>query len=114
VSEWIVTAFLLIGGGLLFLAAVGVLRMPDLYTRMQAATKAGTLGMGLLLAAAGVAFAEVGVAITVSLTIAFFLLTVPVAAHMIGRAAYRAGLRPWSRARRDEGVSIASSTLERR
>ena len=108
-SQWIVSAFLLIGASFLFLAAVGVLRMPDLYTRMQAATKAGTLGVGFVLLAAAADFGELGVTITVTLAIAFFLLTAPVAAHMIARAAYLARVPLWSGTVRDELCEASES-----
>lgn len=110
-SQWIVSAFLLTGSGLLFLAALGVLRLPDLYTRMQAATKAGTLGVGLLLGAAAVAFGEPGVTVTAVLAIAFFLLTAPIGAHMIARAAYMVRVPLWSRTVRDE---MREAIVERR
>ena len=113
-SQWIVSPFLLIGASLLFLAALGILRMPDLYTRMQAATKAGTLGVGLVLVAAAVAFGKLSVTITSVLAIAFFILTAPVAAHMIGRAAYLARVPLWSRTVRDELSETTQTTMERR
>ena len=112
-SDWIMSAFLMIGGSLLFLAALGILRMPDLYTRMQAATKAGTLGVGLLLAAAAFAFGELDVTITVTLAIAFLVLTAPVAAHMIGRAAYLARVPLWNQTVRDELRASIESTIEK-
>lgn len=88
----IATAFFIVTGGLFaFAAALGVLRLPDVLTRMHASTKAGTLGCGLMLTAAALHFGDTG---TVGLCIAaivFLFLTAPVAAHMIGRAAYRTG-----------------------
>lgn len=101
-TDWIVSALMLAGGVMLFLAAVGVMRMPDLYTRMQAATKAGTLGAGLLLLAPAVVFDNLGVTMTSLLAIGFLILTAPVAAHMIGRAAYLAGVPLWNQTVRDE------------
>lgn len=83
-------------------AAVGVLRFPDLLTRMHAATKAGTLGAGLLLLAVAVAFAEAGLAARAFAGIAFLVLTAPVASHAIGRAAYFCGVRLWERTEVDE------------
>lgn len=83
-------------------AAVGVLRFPDLLTRMHAATKAGTLGAGLLLLAVAVAFADVGVAARAAAGIAFLVLTAPVASHAIGRAAYFCGVHLWSKTEVDE------------
>lgn len=76
------------------LAAVGVLRMPDLYTRMQASSKAGTLGCALILGGVAVAFDAPAVTTRVVLAIFFVLLTGPVAAHVVSRSAYRSGTRP--------------------
>jgi multicomponent Na+:H+ antiporter subunit G len=83
---------LLIGAGFMFVAAIGILRMPDLYTRASATTKAATLGVAATLLAAAVYFGELGITSRALATIAFLLLTAPVAAHMIGRAAYFGGV----------------------
>lgn len=94
-NVWI-TAFLLgIGAAFMFLAALGVMRMPDLFTRMQAATKAATLGTASLLLAVAWHFGHLGVTTRVGLIIGFIVLTAPVAAHMIGRAAYFVGVPLW-------------------
>ena len=91
-----VTALLLIAGGAFAcLAAVGLVRMPDVYIRMHAATKAGTLGAGLILAAVAVHAADGWLVVRALATILFLLITAPVAAHMIGRAAYRTGVPLW-------------------
>ncbi len=94
-SEFITAALLLIGGVFILLAAVGVLRMPDLFTRMQAATKATTLGSGCLLVAVAVYFGDFGVTARALAVVAFIVLTAPVAAHMIGRAAYFVSVPLW-------------------
>ena len=87
---------LLVGGGLFAaIAGLGLLRMPDVYIRMHAATKAGTLGAGLILAAVAVHFAEAGITVRALAAIAFLMITAPVAAHLIGRAAYRTGVPLW-------------------
>lgn len=92
----IAIVFLLITGTLfMFIAALGLVRMPDLYTRMSASTKASTLGLGLLLAAAGLHFGDI-TSITHAIgTFLFVLLTAPVAAHLLGRAGYIKGARLW-------------------
>lgn len=91
-----VTAFLVLAGGLFaFAAALGVLRLPDVLIRMHASTKAGTLGCGLILVAAAVHFGETGIVARAVAAIVFLMLTAPVAAHMIGRAAYRTGVPLW-------------------
>ena len=90
------TALLIVAGGFFALAAgLGVLRLPDVLIRMHASTKAGTLGCGLILVAVAVHFGEIGIVARAMAAIVFLLLTAPVAAHMIGRAAYRTGVPLW-------------------
>ncbi|MGD8241225.1 MAG: monovalent cation/H(+) antiporter subunit G [Desulfobacterales bacterium] len=101
------TAGLLLAGGLFgFVAAVGMLRLPDMIMRMHASTKAGTLGAGLILAAVAIHFMEVGITLRAAAAILFLLLTAPVAAHVIGRAAYRCGIRLWERTWVDELAAL--------
>jgi multicomponent Na+:H+ antiporter subunit G len=87
----------LAGATLMLLAAIGILRMPDLFTRMQASAKAASLGSGLILLAAAVHFAELSVVVRALLAIAFIFLTAPISAHMISRAAYFMGVGLWER-----------------
>ncbi|MFB6098107.1 MAG: monovalent cation/H(+) antiporter subunit G [Salinibacter sp.] len=92
----ILAAAHMIGGtGFMFVAAIGLLRLPDLYTRMHAVTKAGTLGIGLLLVGAAVALGEVSVTARALMAILFVFLTAPVSAHMIGRAGYLGDASLW-------------------
>lgn len=87
-------AMLILAGSLLCLiAAVGMLRLPDTLIRMHAATKAGTLGAGLILAGVAVYFTDAGATLKALLILVFLYLTAPVAAHLIGRAAYRSGIK---------------------
>jgi len=90
-----ITALLLIIGALFCLvSAIGLLRLPDLYTRMHAASKAGTVGSGIMLCAIAVASGEADVVLRTLAGIVFFLLTAPISAHLLARAAYCAGLQP--------------------
>jgi multicomponent Na+:H+ antiporter subunit G len=92
----ILTALFLVCGSLFcFVAALGMLRLPDTVIRMHAATKAGTLGAGLILIAEAFYYAELGIALRALAAFSFLLLTAPVAAHLIGRAAYYSGVRLW-------------------
>ena len=85
----IIAGFLVLAGGAFTLiAAVGVIRLPDLLTRMHASTKAGTLGASLVLAAVAVIFGDVSTVAKCVAAVLFLLLTAPIAAHMIGRASY--------------------------
>lgn len=100
--EAVVAALAVAGGFFCFVAGLGVLRMPDLYVRMHASSKAGTLGGGLCLLAVALRFDDVGITARAIATVVFLMLSAPVGAHMIGRAAYRAGVPLWERSVRDE------------
>jgi multicomponent Na+:H+ antiporter subunit G len=92
----VITAVLWIGGSLFaLLAAVGVLRMPDVFTRMQASTKASTFGLGCLLAGAAIQMGDAASIIRLASIGAFVLLTTPVAGHVIARAAYFSDVPLW-------------------
>lgn len=81
----------LLGALLAMIAAIGVLRLPDLLSRMHAATKPQVLGLVLILIGLGFRLREPG-AIGILVLIGLFqLLTTPVANHMVGRASIRAG-----------------------
>lgn len=98
----LVSVLMLSGAAFALLAGLGVARMPDIYVRMHAATKAGTLGAGLILLSVAVYFGDWAVTIRVVAAIFFLILTAPLAAHMLGRAAYRTGVPLWSRSVADE------------
>ncbi|MFF1830365.1 monovalent cation/H(+) antiporter subunit G [Paenarthrobacter sp. NPDC058040] len=85
-----VTAVFLVVGALMSLgAAIGLLRFPDLMSRMHAATKPQVLGLFLMLAAIGLQMRTWWVWPVLLVAWIFQLLTAPVAAHMVGRSAYR-------------------------
>ncbi|TVQ31882.1 MAG: monovalent cation/H(+) antiporter subunit G [Phycisphaeraceae bacterium] len=89
-------SFFILGGLFSLLAGLGILRMPDSFTRMQAATKAGTLGVGCLILGVAIYFADLGDSTRALLVIGFLFLTAPVAAYIIARAAYHIGVPLWS------------------
>lgn len=86
--RWIAAAWMLLGAAFMVIAAIGVVRMPDLFTRMQAAAKTGTAGAGCVLLGTALYFGEPQVAAEAVVVIVFLLLTAPVAGHMLARAAY--------------------------
>lgn len=92
---WLASICLIAGALVCLLAAAGVLRLPDFFMRMHAATKAGVVGSGLVLL--GVALGDGGLAtwLKAGAAIAFLLLTTPVAGHLLGRAAYVGGAPLW-------------------
>ncbi len=88
----------LLAGGLFFafVAAVGLIRLPDLYTRAHSASKSDTLGAVLTLGAAALAL-DAGVdTLKLALLIVFMFITNPTAAHAIARAAADQGIEPWT------------------
>jgi multicomponent Na+:H+ antiporter subunit G len=88
--DWIAAAFLILGAVLSLSAGVALVRFPDLLSRMHAATKPQVLGLLLVLLACAFRLRDhFGVLILVAV---FQMATAPVAAHMVGRAGYRAGL----------------------
>lgn len=82
---------LIMGAGFAFVAAVGVVRFPNLLTRMHAATKPQTFGLLLILAGLALRIDSVSDLTLVMVVAMFQLLTAPVSAHMVGRASFRAG-----------------------
>lgn len=100
--EVVVGILLIFGSGFSLVAAVGLLRLPDVYTRMHAASKAGTLGSGVVLLALALYSLELDVVTRALAGIVFFLLTAPVSAHLLATAAYEAGYRPTKLTKIDE------------
>ena len=80
---------LLLGAAFTLLAAIGVLRLPDLLTRMHAASKAGIVGGGLILLAVALVSFDAAVALRAIIGIAFLVLTTPVSAHLLAKVSYR-------------------------
>lgn len=102
IGELVRAALVLAGSALMVLGAFGILRLPDVYTRTQAASKTGTLGLALVFIAAAMHFRELAAVTKALAVVAFAFLSVPVAAHMISRAAHRAGLDPWPQGAPDD------------
>lgn len=97
--QWLSAALILVGATFSLLAAVGVLRMPDFYSRLQTSTKASTLGVGCVVLGAALELEGTGITARALLVVAFLGLTSPVAAQMLGRAAHA------------ERVPLAESTV---
>ena len=92
--------FLTIGGLFFLLGGLGVLRMPDLFLRMSATAKAGTLGTGFMVLGAAIYFNEFAIYTRAFALIVFLISTAPVSAHMLARAAYF------------DGVPLCKSTIQ--
>jgi multicomponent Na+:H+ antiporter subunit G len=94
-AQAVSSVLLLIGALFMFLAALGVLRMPDVFMRMHSSTKSATLGVGCVLLGVALYFDNFTVAVRALAVIVFLFGTAPVAAHMLGRAAYFSGVPLW-------------------
>lgn len=84
----IISALALLGSSFILIAAVGIVRMPDLFLRLQVTSKASVLGLTCILLAVALYFANAEVAIRAGVIICFIVMTIPVATHMLARAGY--------------------------
>ncbi|MEM9418270.1 MAG: monovalent cation/H(+) antiporter subunit G [Planctomycetota bacterium] len=91
---WLILALIVAALGclLILLASVGLLRMPDVYMRMQVASKASTLGAALVLGGGAMGLGDPPSVVRTVVAIVFLCITMPVAAHLLGRAAARTGV----------------------
>lgn len=87
VLPWLADALVVIGVFVITIGVYGIIRMPDVYTRLHAASKAVFLGVISLLAASAMT-GEPEIILRVVLIAVFLVLTTPVAAHVVGKAAY--------------------------
>ena len=106
-AELIGSILILLGAVFLFSAGLGILRIPDVFTRLQAGTKASTLGNMLVLS--GVAFYHPGWTLKLLIVIYFVLLTNPISSHALARAAHAIGV-PMARTTVNEDFSDTGKT----
>jgi multicomponent Na+:H+ antiporter subunit G len=90
-ADGIAATCLLLGALLTLVAATGILRFPDVLTRMHSATKPQVLGLLLVLLGLALRLRDVGSLGLLGLIALFQLVTTPIASHMVGRASFRAG-----------------------
>ncbi len=100
-TPYIAGILCVVGSFFVLVAAIGLLRLDDLYMRMHAASKAGTVGVGGLLAALAVFFGDTDVVLRALAGFIFFLLTAPVSAHLLAKAAYTVGYKPCPQTKHD-------------
>lgn len=99
-----ISILILIGGGLSLLGAIGIIRFPDVYGRLHAATKSATLGVISIILGVFIFFYFIeGIfAGKLLLTILFVFLTAPVAGFMISKSAYNVGVKLWDKSLQDD------------
>ncbi len=95
---------LIISIGVLFdlIGCIGLIRMPDIYNRLQASTKCVTLGTCMILLGAMVMAATTAAVWKSALCLLFIVITAPTAAHSLARGAYRSGVKLWSKSVADQ------------
>ncbi|WP_100406710.1 monovalent cation/H(+) antiporter subunit G [Bacillus solitudinis] len=103
ISSVVVAVFVLLGSFLSLVTTIGLLRLPDIYSRTHAASKSATLGVLFILLGALVFFyQESGLDARLILGILFVFITSPVAGHLISRAAYYTNVPLWGKSVRDD------------
>jgi multicomponent Na+:H+ antiporter subunit G len=112
-AEWLSVLLILSGVIAMLLSSVGILRMPDMYTRLHAATQARTLGVGALFLSVAAHDWTIIAAIKMLLFVGLFLLSTPVTAHILARAAYRRGIRRTAATHIDELAEVYQNNERR-
>ncbi|ADH99894.1 monovalent cation/H(+) antiporter subunit G [Salisediminibacterium selenitireducens] len=103
-TEIVISVFLIMGAALSLLGAIGIVRFPDVYGRLHAATKSATLGVISIITGVFLFFLWIdGIVVgKLLLTIIFVFLTAPVAAFMIARSAYNTNVKMWGNNQQDD------------
>lgn len=94
-NDFLTATLILTGAGFIAVAAVGVVRLPDVLCRSHAVAKALTLGMFLMLLGLWVHLGDSNAALKITLAIFFQLVTIPVASHLVGLLALQKNLPRW-------------------
>ncbi|MCD1632980.1 monovalent cation/H(+) antiporter subunit G [Martelella mediterranea] len=98
----LVSLLMLAGAAFTLTAAIGIIRLPDLYSRMHAASKAGTVGAGLIFLAIGIHAGEISTFVRACAGIVFFIITAPISAHLLARASHEVGYPLYENTVRDK------------
>lgn len=84
------------------IASIGIVKMPDFYSRLSITVKAATLGMGTILFSAAIFFNDFAVTSKSTAIVFFLILTAPIAGHIISKSAYITGIPLWNKTQMDE------------
>lgn len=102
IAEWIAAILLVLGALLMLIASIGIVRLPDIYLRMHAATKAPSLGVFLMVAGIVIYFMDFWLSVKGLLIILFIFMTTPVGAHMLSRVSHMLKIRQTGNMKTDE------------
>lgn len=113
ILEWLPAVVLFVGAWLIFSASLGLIRLPDFYSRLHATTKAGTVGVGFVLLSAMISSGDGGVIWKSILIVLLVAITSPLAAHLLSKAAYLTGVPMGEDAVADQSrVVLEDETVE--
>lgn len=95
IAEYIISALLLLGSAFTLIGAIGLARLPDFFTRLHGPTKATTLGVGAIMLSSVIYFSATGEGVGTSeiLITVFLVITAPVSANILAKAAMHIGVR---------------------
>lgn len=102
IREWIIVILLLLGAVFMLLASIGLLRLPDVYMRMQASTKAPTLGLMLMLISLCFYSPDLSTITKSIITIFLIFMTIPVASITIAKASHLMKMPKWKKTIQDD------------
>jgi multicomponent Na+:H+ antiporter subunit G len=102
VAQILSSSLFLLGVAFMLIAAIGVVRMPDIFMRLHCSTKSATLGVGCVMLGAALHFGEFAIWARAVAVVVFIFVTAPVAGHVLGRAAYLARAPLWEGTLSDE------------
>ncbi len=97
ILDWASLTLTLLGAIFFLAGTLGLLRFPDVFTRLHALTKADNVGLGLMTAGLTLEVESFAVGLKLLLIWLLALLTSATTCHLIARTALRGGIRPWSR-----------------
>lgn len=111
--EFLGIVLMLAGTFFVLVASIGLLRLPDPYTRLYAVTKASTVGIGLIMFSVMIFYSDAPVVTRAVTVLVFVALTSPISGHMLGRAAYDGDVALWEGTVVDElGEYLQSRTIQ--
>ncbi len=102
ISEWIAGILLVLGAFFMLIASIGMVKLPDLYMRIHAATKAPSLGIFLMMVGIIVYFLNWWTSIEGVVVILFVFITAPIGSHMISKVAHKMGVEKYKATITDE------------
>lgn len=102
ITKILILVLVYFGVCLIFIASLGLFKMPDLYTRMSAVTKAVTFKVGIVLLSVSIYFNTLPVVVKSVIIVFLLFLTTPVSSHLLGREAHRRNVPLWKKTLTDE------------